>query len=107
MKLLRVIRDFLRETDIVLLIPCLLLSAFGILMVHSATLYKIAAGDSLHRDTLVMLIAVLAGVFLALFLSVVDYDFIVRLWPVVAVVGIALMPSIVSASILNAITTEL
>ena len=91
MKLLRVIRDFFRETDFSLLIPCLLLSAYGILMVHSATLYRLSAGENFHRDTIVMMIAVLAGVFLALFLSVVDYDFIVRLWPVVAAAGIALM----------------
>lgn len=91
MKALRVIRDFLRETDFSLLIPCLLLSAFGILMVHSATLYRLTPGDFIHRDTLVMLIAVLAGVFFALFISVIDYDFIIRLWPLVAVVGLALM----------------
>ena len=91
MKLLRFFRDFLRETDFSLLVPCLLLSAFGVLMVHSATMYRLTAGSSIHRDTLVMLIAVAAGVFLALFLSVVDYDFIVRLWPIVAAAGLALM----------------
>ncbi len=91
MKILRVIRDFLRETDFSLLIPCLLLSAYGILMVHSATLYRVSAGEMIHRDTLVMIIAVLAGVFMALFLSVVDYDFIVRLWPLVAGAGLVLM----------------
>ena len=91
MKILRVIKDFLRETDFFLLIPCLLLSAYGVLMVHSATLYRLSSGETIHRDTLVMLIAVLAGVFLALFLSVIDYDFIVRLWPVVAALGLALM----------------
>ncbi len=91
MKFLRVIRDFLRETDFLLLIPCLLLSGFGILMVHSATLYRTTAGDTIHRDTLVMMIAVLIGVIMALFLSVVDYDFIVRLWPIVAAVGLVLM----------------
>ena len=74
-----------------LLVPCLLLSVFGVLMVHSATLYKVASGSVMHRDTQVMLIAVLVGIFLALLISIVDYEFIIRLWPVVAVVGVLLM----------------
>lgn len=91
MKFIRVIRDFLRETDFFLLIPCLMISAFGILMVHSATQYRLSNGESIHRDTIVMLIAVSAGVLFALLLSVIDYDFIVRLWPIVAAVGLILM----------------
>ncbi|MBQ7545546.1 MAG: FtsW/RodA/SpoVE family cell cycle protein [Clostridia bacterium] len=91
MKILQYFRNFLRETDFMLLIPCLLLSAFGVLMVHSATLYKISSGTVMHRDTQVMLIAVLVGIFLALLISIVDYEFIIRLWPVVAVVGLVLM----------------
>lgn len=91
MKFIRVIRDFLRETDFFLLIPCLMISAFGILMVHSATQYRLSNGESIHRDTIVMLIAVSAGVLFALLLSVIDYDFIVRLWPIVAAAGLILM----------------
>ena len=84
-------RDFLRETDFLLFIPCLLLSVYGILMVHSATRYKITDGSLLQRDTLVMLIVVVIGVFLALLLSITDYEFIIRLWPVVAAAGLGLM----------------
>lgn len=91
MKFIRVSRDFLRETDFILLIPCLMISAFGILMVHSATQYRLSNGESIHRDTIVMLIAVSAGVLFALLLSVIDYDFIVRLWPIVAAAGLILM----------------
>ena len=91
MKFWQYVRDFFRETDFLLFGPCLLLSAYGILMVHSATLYKITDGSTLHRDTLVMLIAVLAGIFAAMVISVVDYEFVIRLWPVVAVVSLGLM----------------
>ena len=91
MKFWQYVRDFFRETDFLLLVPCLILSAYGILMVHSATLYKITDGSVLHRDTLVMLIAVLAGIFASLVISVVDYEFVIRLWPVVAGVSLLLM----------------
>lgn len=88
---MKVLKNFLKETDFSLLIPCLLLSAFGILMVHSATLYKITEGSILHRDTLVMLIAVVAGIVACLIISIIDYEFIIRLWPLIAVVSLALM----------------
>ena len=91
MKFAQYVREFLRDTDFLLLVPCLILSAYGILMVHSATLYKITDGSTLHRDTLVMLIAVLAGVFAALVISIVDYEFVIRLWPLVAGVSLLLM----------------
>lgn len=91
MKLIGYIRDFLKETDFSLFFPCLLLSAFGILMVHSATLYKVAEGQTLHRDTVVMLAAVLVGIFMALLISIIDYEFVIRLWPVVAIISLGLM----------------
>ena len=91
MKILQILKNFLRETDFALLVPCLLLSAYGVLMVHSATLYKLQSGETMHRDTQVMLIAVLIGIFLSLLISIVDYEFIIRLWPVVAAVGLVLM----------------
>lgn len=91
MRLIRYIRIFLKETDFFLLLPCMLLSAFGVLMVHSATLYKLSSGSTMHRDTQVMLIAVLIGIFLAMLISIVDYEFMIRLWPVVAAVGLLLM----------------
>ena len=91
MKLWQVLRNFLRETDFFLLVPCLILSAYGILMVHSATLYKITDGSAMHRDTIVMLIAVLIGVCASVVISLVDYEFVIRLWPLVAVVGVGLM----------------
>lgn len=88
---MKYLKDFLKETDFSLLIPCLLLSTFGILMVHSATLYKISDGSTLYRDTIVMIIAVLVGIVASLIISIVDYEFILRLWPIVAIVSLGLM----------------
>ncbi len=82
------LKSFIKETDKILLFLCLALSAFGILVVSSAT----HTGDTLFsRSARVMLLAVAAGVLIALFISLIDYNFIVRLWPIIAVVCIALM----------------
>jgi len=99
------LRYFIKETDLVLLFTCLGISAFGILMVHSATLRnvsatvsakadavtRLAAQLSIHRDTLVMLVAVVIGVGIAIVISLIDYEIIFRLWPVVAIGSLALM----------------
>ena len=82
------IKNFIKETDKILLFLSFILSAFGILNVSSATHTE----ESLFsRDARVMLIAVVAGIVIALLISVIDYNFIIRLWPVVAAVCIILM----------------
>lgn len=87
-KIITHIRTFIKETDKILLFFCLILSAIGIVSVSSAT----GSGSvSLSRDARVMLLAVAAGVILALLISVIDYNFIIRLWPVIAVVCLLLM----------------
>ncbi len=84
----------LKETDWFTIIPCLLASAFGILMVHSATLYKVTADTLMSRDTKVMVIAAGIGIVLCIIVSFIDYDIITRLWPLVAVVSLGLMFSL-------------
>ena len=82
------IKSFIKETDKILLFLCMLVSALGILLVSSAT----GSGDELFsRDAKVMLLAVSAGVIASLIISVIDYNFIVRLWPIVAGVCLLLM----------------
>lgn len=82
------IKSFIKDTDKFLLLLCVALSAFGILLVSSAT----HSGDTLFsRDAKVMLLAVSAGLFAALVISVIDYNFIVRLWPVIGAVCIIMM----------------
>ncbi len=89
-KIIAQIKTFIKETDKILLFLCILMSAFGVLMVASAT--KSDAGDAFFsRDARVMMIAIAAGIILALIISFIDYNFIVRLWPIIALVCIGLM----------------
>ncbi len=82
------INSFIKETDKILLFLCSLISALGILLVSSATS---SGGAEFSRDAKVMMIAVIAGVVMALIISVIDYNFIVRLWPIIAGVCLLLM----------------
>ncbi len=82
------IRSFIKETDKILLFLCIIISALGVLFVSSATR---TAEENFTRDAKVMLIAVAAGVVISLIISVIDYNFIVRLWPIIAGACLLLM----------------
>ncbi|MBR5498379.1 MAG: FtsW/RodA/SpoVE family cell cycle protein [Clostridia bacterium] len=87
-KIISQIKNFIKDTDKFLLFLCVALSAFGILLVSSAT----HSADTLFsRDAKVMLLAVSAGILMALVISVIDYNFIVRLWPVIGIVCLLFM----------------
>ncbi len=82
------IKKAVKQTDIWLLIICLALSVFGIIMVFSAT-YD---GESLlSRDGKVMILATVMGIFAALVISFIDYDIILKLWPLVGAASVLLM----------------
>ncbi len=82
------IKNFIKETDKILLFLCMAVSAFGILNVSSATHTE----ESLFsRDARVMLMAVFAGIIIALIISIIDYNFIVRLWPIIAAACLIMM----------------
>ncbi len=78
------------ETDIFLILITLCLSAVGVIAVSSAT-FSSSAGTFLSRDAKVMILAVCLGSVAALIISAIDYDIILKLWPLVAVVCIGLM----------------
>lgn len=78
------IKNAFRETDFLLLFLCFLTSAFGILMVTSATMPDLTEGQSLSRDASTMLLAVGAGFAVALAVSFIDYNIILRLYPLIA-----------------------
>ena len=63
----------------------------GVLMVHSATLCKLTEGQTIFRDTIVMIAAVALGVVLCLIISAIDYEVIMKLWPVIGGVSLLLM----------------
>lgn len=81
-------RRIFRQTDILLIGLCVVLSLFGALMVCTAT-YD--GSDFLSRDTVVMVLAMGLGVFACMIISLIDYDIIYKLWPLVAVGCLLLM----------------
>ncbi len=86
------IKYALKETDFLLYIACVLTSLFGALMVHSATRNDaVADGDLISRECLIMLVAAGAGFLACLFISYLDYDAIVSLWPLAGGVCLVLL----------------
>lgn len=86
------IKYALKETDFLLYITCILTSAFGALMVYSATRNDaITDGDLIGRDCLIMILAASVGIIACYFISFLDYDAIVRLWPLVGGVCLLLL----------------
>ncbi len=86
------IKYALKETDFLLYITCILTSAFGALMVYSATRNDaISDGDLISRDCLIMILAASVGIIACYFISFLDYDAVVRLWPLVGGVCLLLL----------------
>lgn len=82
------VRNIIRRTDILFLVICLSLSVFGIVMVSSATY----SGETLFsRDAKVMVLATCLGLFAAMIISFIDYDIIIKLWPLVGIAAVILM----------------
>ncbi len=90
-KFFKIVKNFIRETDKILLLLCALTSAFGCIAVLSATSWN-ASGDSrITRDFIVMVVAVCAGLIISLIISLIDYEFIIKMAPVVGLVCITMM----------------
>lgn len=85
------IRKAVRETDKLLILICLTLSAIGFVAVSSATHASVDDGEFFSREAKVMIIAVALGLFMALIISFFDYDFILRIWPIIGAVSLGLM----------------
>ncbi|MBQ6066227.1 MAG: FtsW/RodA/SpoVE family cell cycle protein [Clostridia bacterium] len=83
--------EHIRETDWVLLILCAVTSAFGVLMVHSATIVDIEGNAHISRDTRTMVLAVIMGLAIAAAVSFIDFNFITKLFPVIGAVCVLLM----------------
>lgn len=76
------IKYALKETDFLLYLTCILTSAFGVLMVYSATRNEaVKSGDLISRECLIMILAAGLGILACFFISFLDYDAIVGLWP--------------------------
>lgn len=87
---LKDIKKALKGTDLLLLMLTLALSVFGTIMVSSTTL-DAEAGVLLSRDSKVMILAAILGLTAAMIISAIDYDIILKLWPVVGAASVMLM----------------
>jgi len=83
------VRGYLSGTDWLTIFLCLLASAYGVLLVHSATLHKASALFS--KDTITMIGGIVLGLVLALIMSFVDYELLLKFWYILAGVCIVLM----------------
>lgn len=93
-KIIYWLKDFIKGTDKLLLGLCLLMSSFGTIMVFSATRRTLTEDAIIPRDVRTMIIAVALGIVCALIISLVDYEALARLWPLIAVVCVGLMVSL-------------
>lgn len=90
-KIIKFIKSSVLNTDILLLILCVIASIFGITMVHSATSLNIPEDAIISRDTNTMILAVAVGIVFSIIISFIDYKFITRMFPLIGAVCIALM----------------
>ncbi len=88
------LKDLIKGTDKLLLSLCLLVSSIGVLMVYSATRRTLTEDMIISRDARTMIIAIGMGIILALIISLVDYEAVARLWPLIAIVCLGLMVSL-------------
>lgn len=90
--LLKKIKKILTQTDFLLIVITLALSVYGTVMVSSAT-YTSESTSYFSRDAKVMILAFVLGLGVALLVSFIDYDIILKLSPIVAVgcVGVMLL----------------
>ena len=82
-KLFGKIADYVRECDKVMFILCIFTSLFGCFAVLSATAYT----GSTH-DFFIQLISLMLGLAVAVFISLIDYSFFIKYWPVALAIGI-------------------
>lgn len=90
-KFLKTIKNFIKETDKILLLLCVFASTFGCVSVLSATHWSLSEGERFTRDFIVMCLAVVAGIIIALIISLIDYEFIMRISPLIGLFCILIM----------------
>ena len=84
-------RRFISETDKILLLLIAAASTFGVMMVHSATRFRLGEGETIYRDAIVMIIAAVAGIVITLIISAIDYELIMKIWPIIGLFCVGLM----------------
>ena len=84
-------RRFIAETDKILLMLIAAASVFGVMMVHSATRWRLGEGEIIERDAVVMIIAAVLGITITLIISALDYELIMKIWPIIGLFCVGLM----------------
>ncbi len=84
-------KRFIQETDNLLLILITATSIFGVLMVYTTTRCRLEDGQTIARDATVMIIAAALGIIATLVISAIDYELIMKLWPIIAGFCVLLM----------------
>ena len=90
-KFFKIRKNFIKETDKILLLLCITASAFGCVSVLSATLWTVDDGEKFSRDFLVMCAACIAGIIIAIIISLIDYEFIMKMAPFIGLFCIGIM----------------
>ena len=86
------LKNAFRETDFLLLFSCFAATAYGFLMVYSATRNDaVESGLPLSRELIVMIASAVIGIILCLIISYFDYNSIERVWFFVGAVCLLLI----------------
>ncbi len=85
---------YIKETNLTLLFMCLALSVFGIIMVHSSTLYTLTEDSVVSRSVITMVLSAVIGIVGGLIISSFGHDVIARLWAPIGFVCLGLMLSL-------------
>lgn len=91
--MVKALKNFIKGTDLITVFLCTALSVLGTVAVSSAT-FDADAGTYISRDTRVMILAFCLGIVAAFIISVIDYDIVLKLWPLIGIAGIGLMLSL-------------
>lgn len=83
--------DFFSGLDYISIITSMIASAFGLLLVYSATYYVLDEKTKIAGSVLTMAVSIAGGIIMALIISVINYEVISKLWPVIGVACILLM----------------
>ena len=83
--------NFFSGLDFVTLITALAGSAYGLMLVYSATYSNLSDGRIITSDVRSMVISVAGGIIFALVVCNIDYEIISKLWPLIAAGCIGLM----------------
>lgn len=80
-----------RGTDLFLVFLCLIASAYGMLLVYSATLNTLSDGQIISSDFRTMFIAVPMGIVAAIIISYINYEYFIKFFWVIGGIGVLLM----------------